>query len=350
MRTPLYRAAFAGHLEACEILLQNGSDPRMYASDGQTPEQIASVTAIQQLIQGWDLEQTESLLKRLEAEKERIKEMERQKREAETNKLENVVKEAQEVFDVAQKKYQYAYCELQKRIMEHDQAPTMGFAKPEITIQAIQDSECDVEIAKIDLDKARDKLAQAKLRLREQMKGGEELDDNDLPGVKVTIRELDDVLLRDVGNRISESGKWPLIIDPNGQAATFLRYRDTNYINTLSPIQMEPEKIRMSVLGSVRFGKPCVIDMMEVDMFHAVETRFDEVSVGLLNMMMDKSIMREENYLKLVREGDPPDYQKNKFQDLRTCNFKVYIITKNTMPPENLIDRTYPIRIHVPVT
>lgn len=43
-----------------------------------------------------------------------------------------------------------------------------------------------------------------------------------------------------------------------------------------------------------RFGKPCVIDMMEVDMFHAVEIRFDEVLPGLLNMMMDKSIMQEE--------------------------------------------------------
>ena len=32
-------------------------------------------------------------------------------------------------------------------------------------------------------------------------------DDEDLPGVKVHIKELDDVLLRDVGNKILESGK-----------------------------------------------------------------------------------------------------------------------------------------------
>ena len=43
-----------------------------------------------------------------------------------------------------------------------------------------------------------------------------------------------------------------------------------------------------------RFGKPCVIDMMEVDMWHAVERRFDEVMEGLLPSMMDKSIMQEE--------------------------------------------------------
>ncbi len=29
----------------------------------------------------------------------------------------------------------------------------------------------------------------------------------ELPGLKVTIRELDDVLLRDVGNKIQDSGR-----------------------------------------------------------------------------------------------------------------------------------------------
>jgi len=44
------------------------------------------VAAIKELVEGWDLEMTESLLKKLESEKERIREMERQKREAETSK------------------------------------------------------------------------------------------------------------------------------------------------------------------------------------------------------------------------------------------------------------------------
>lgn len=333
-----------------QVLLQNGADPRIYASDGQTPEQISSVPAIAEMIQGWDIAQTESLLQKLVADKERRKEMDRQKREAETSILENVVKEAQQEYDITEKRFQHAYNELQKRIHEHDTAAGEGFDKPDITLQAIHDQECEVEVLKIDLDKARDKLSMAKLKLREQQKGGEELDDNDLPGLKVMVRELDDVLMRDVGNRIKDSGKWPLIIDPNAQAATFLRYRDTNYINTLSPKDMEPEKIRLSVLGAIRYGKPLVIDMMEVDMFHAVERRFDEVLAGLLNAIMDKSIMQEVNYLKLTRETDPPEYHKNKFNDLRTSNFKLYIITKNILPAEDLLARTYPIRVHVPVT
>ena len=32
-------------------------------------------------------------------------------------------------------------------------------------------------------------------------------DGDDLPGLKVMVRELDDVLLRDIGNKIHDSGK-----------------------------------------------------------------------------------------------------------------------------------------------
>lgn len=350
MRTPLYRAAFAGHLDACQVLLQNGADPRPYASDGQTPAQIASSPAIVELIEGWDISQTEKLMEKMESEKSARKEQDRLRREAETNILENILKDVQEDYDMHLKKLNFAYCELNKRIYEHDTAPAMGFEKPEITIQAIKDQECEVEILKINVEKARDKLANAKLKLREQQKGGEEgADLDDLPGLKVTMKELDDVLMRDVGNRIKDSGKWPLIIDTHGQAATFLRYRDTNYICTLSPHQMEPEIIRLAVIGSIRYGKPLVIDMMEVDMFHAVGKRFDDVTEGLLDSMMDKSIMQEEKYIKLIKPTDPPDYSKDRFIDSRTANFRLFIITKNPFPPEDLMDQTYPIRIHVPV-
>lgn len=39
-RTPLYRPAFGGHLAAVEVLLKLGADPRVYAEDGNTPEQV----------------------------------------------------------------------------------------------------------------------------------------------------------------------------------------------------------------------------------------------------------------------------------------------------------------------
>lgn len=46
--------------------------------------------------------------------------------------------------------------------------------------------------------------------------------------------------------------RWPLVIDPSGQSAIFLRYRDTNYLNTVNPSDMAVETIRLALLGALR--------------------------------------------------------------------------------------------------
>lgn len=46
--------------------------------------------------------------------------------------------------------------------------------------------------------------------------------------------------------------RWPLIIDSGQQAATFLRYRDTNYLNVCNPRHMAREAIRMALIGAIR--------------------------------------------------------------------------------------------------
>lgn len=48
--------------------------------------------------------------------------------------------------------------------------------------------------------------------------------------------------------------RWPLVIDPSGQAATFLRYQDTNYVDTVNPEHLRPETIRLALLGAIRYG------------------------------------------------------------------------------------------------
>lgn len=44
----------------------------------------------------------------------------------------------------------------------------------------------------------------------------------------------------------------PLVVDPSGQAATFLRYQDTNYVDTVNPDHLRPERIRLALLGARR--------------------------------------------------------------------------------------------------
>lgn len=43
-----------------------------------------------------------------------------------------------------------------------------------------------------------------------------------------------------------------------------------------------------------RYGKPLVVDMMEVDMFDTCVDRFDEIIKGLMASIVDKSILQEE--------------------------------------------------------
>ncbi|XP_025110079.1 putative IQ motif and ankyrin repeat domain-containing protein [Pomacea canaliculata] len=347
-RTPLYRAAFAGHMEAVECLLQNGADPRLFAADGQTPEHVASVEAIAQLLSEWNISQTEVLLRKLEQAKERRAEEEKKEQEAETLKLENQVEQAEKEFETAQKKLNKAYQELERRITEHDNAVASGFERTDITLQVIHDAEADLELTKIETEKLRDKLAQMRLRLRENQTGKETDLNDELPGIKVMVKELDDVLFRDIGNKIKDSGKWPLIIDTSGQATTFLRYRDTNYINTIRPTDMEEGRLRLAIVGALRFGKPLVLDMLEVNMFQTICDRFDQIMPGLMKSIMDRSILKNEKYMGLVKKEDGPEYERTKFNDLRLENFKLFIVSKNPFPPENLIESMYVIRVCLP--
>lgn len=43
-----------------------------------------------------------------------------------------------------------------------------------------------------------------------------------------------------------------------------------------------------------RYGKPFVLDMMEVDMYQTCVDRFDGIMPGLMDSLMDKSILQEE--------------------------------------------------------
>jgi len=42
-----------------------------------------------------------------------------------------------------------------------------------------------------------------------------------------------------------------------------------------------------------RFGKPLVLDMMEVNMFETIAMRFDDVQKGFMDTIMDKSFIEQ---------------------------------------------------------
>lgn len=47
--------------------------------------------------------------------------------------------------------------------------------------------------------------------------------------------------------------RWPCLLDPSTTAGTFLRYRDTNFLQAVSPKEMEADRIRKALLGGLRY-------------------------------------------------------------------------------------------------
>ena len=81
---------------------------------------------------------------------------------------------------------------------------------------AIDKAQLDLESARVRLDEVRVRLQQAKLALRE--KAASSGSDTSLYcGVKCNIKELEDVLFRDVGDKIKSSGKGVIILTELGR-------------------------------------------------------------------------------------------------------------------------------------
>ena len=53
------------------------------------------------------------------------------------------------------------------------------------------------------------------------------------------------------------------------------------------------DTILMNLFGC-RFGKPVVLDMMQVDMYDICVTKFNEVQHGLLVSIMNKSVLENQ--------------------------------------------------------
>ncbi|XP_043547019.1 IQ motif and ankyrin repeat domain-containing protein 1-like [Chiloscyllium plagiosum] len=292
-RTPLYRAAFGGHLAALEMLLQFGGDPRIYAEDGITPEEIASTDAAIKILHEWDISTTVALGEKIESERQRILAAEKKLKLEETNRIQNQISEITKELAQYQYELHKAYCELNKRINEHDKCVSKNMSKTDITLQAIHGAEELLAEKRAAVSRTEDKLSLAKLELREKLQREASL--TKPIGALCHIRELDDVLLKDVGNKIKQDGRWPLIIDPSGQASIFLRYRDTNFYDALNPGHMQPQVLRLGLLGAIRYGKMLVIDMMEVNMFEAVSRIFNQIEAGLMEKLLNKELLQKDS-------------------------------------------------------
>ncbi|XP_045716837.1 IQ motif and ankyrin repeat domain-containing protein 1 isoform X6 [Phyllostomus hastatus] len=306
--------------------------------------EVASLDAVAGTLRSWDLSLTEAMLRNMEAEQQRRAQEAERHREAEAQRMNLKVQQLAKEQQQRHKELQQAYCELNRRITEHDKCEQRRAGLAELTLQAIKDAEAQVDRLRQEAQKAEETLALARLELREQTQQGEE----EPPGLACQVAELHDVLMRDVGGRLRADGRWPLIIDPSGQAATFLRYQDTNYLDTLNPDHLQPERVRLALLGALRYGKPLVFDLREVDLFPVVQQQLEAVQPDLAQELLSRRLLQEDRYLSLLRPEDGLEYGPTQFQEARLEQFRLFFVTKVRWPPAEQLQVLLPVRVQLP--
>ncbi|XP_039220581.1 IQ motif and ankyrin repeat domain-containing protein 1 isoform X5 [Crotalus tigris] len=330
--TPLSEASGGGHPEAIRMLIENGGNPN---SRVRRWVPLTGLLCTEQPLgdtwQQWScFSSTELTLDSML--------MMATHRSRTTEAVEQLAKE----HERCSRELQQAYAELNRRITEHDKCQRKQMGNRELTLHAIADAEELVETLRLAAEEAEEKLSLARLKLREQMQEGSP---SEIPGLTCFVQELDDVLMKDVGGKMQADGRWPLVIDPSGQAAIFLRYRDTNYLNTATPADMAVEAIRLALLGSLRYGKPLVFDMMELDMFDTVKKQLERLETGLTQALLSKKILGNERYRSLLRPTDGPEYAETEFQVARIEKFRLFVVTKRHHPPEDLLQTLLPVQV-----
>jgi hypothetical protein len=145
----------------------------------------------------------------------------------------------------------------------------------------------------------------------------------------IKIKELAEIH-EDRSGLQKASNKWPLIIDTEGTVRTFFRHTDVNFINSSDVNAMSEESLRRSLIGAIRYNRPLAIDLedRELQLWNETKKYFDSVQNGLLDDLMSKKLLENENFLKLVKiDIDGEEYKDFYFTDI--AKFKLIIVVTN---------------------
>lgn len=138
--------------------------------------------------------------------------------------------------------------------------------------------------------------------------------------------------------------KWPLVVDPTGQAGRFLRYQRGSYLLGDSPADMEPDHLRPLLLGALKHGSTMCVAFSELGGGRNLEVFFSEDFFPRALVSGDKNaIFDEQVWGKLLRpeQGDPPAAE---FQVDSAFKFVVFSESES-IPPELLGSAFVPVLV-----
>ena len=132
-----------------------------------------------------------------------------------------------------------------------------------------------------------------------------------------------------------ESDRPCFVADLGGKIGTYFSYRDCNMHCYARPGDIEPDRLRIGLLGALRFGKPMVLDMMSLDLDEdTIQELFDAVRPGLWRKILNKSIMKQEHYDTLKTGEEDETYGSAYWSESTTAHYQFVLLSKHPLPPE----------------
>jgi hypothetical protein len=341
-RTPLWRASYNSHVDCIKTLLSLGADPRLQAQ-AQLPTDIASGDALK-VLKEWDVSKTDAILRDRDAALKRAAEKQKAEMEQELSQLQKKTELAKTQYEAAQKRLVHAKQEFERRVFEYDTCVHEG--KPQeltqIALNCVKESEKAIEAA----EEERDQLMSSYLDSRQvEAETKETVGELELGGEELPLKQFADVVLNDTQNKLKSAPKWPLVLDTTNKIATFLRYRDTNFLDGCNPIQMKASTVRRALLGAIRYGKPLVLDLKDVPLIEFMIEFFNAVMPNLWQLLLSKEILQHEQYTKLIRPEDGDAYAENRFHKSTVDKFLFVVVTSAFYVEPEITGQFVPYRV-----
>jgi hypothetical protein len=336
-RTPLWRAAFNSHGAAIQVLLEGGADPRISAQSQLPSELCLKGGDAAAALEAWDVKKTDALVAAAEKLRDREVATAKAVADAEAKTLDDALDGASREYDAAQKTVVHCRCDLERRIVDYDTVRAMPNAAGSAqmlaaALAAIKDTEGQLDALEAARDAAMDKMMTARTEVSVFHEDQGRPPSDEIPSVEVPFMKIADVVLQDAEQRYTQlrgtpGHKWPFLVDVSGRASTFLRYRDTNYVDAMHPNALRAETLRRCVVGALRHGKPLVVDFHDAPLLEFVRDAFEAVEAGLWAALLDGSVTEPARYKSLLRESDGADYDARRFSAAMTQSMIVLFVS-----------------------
>ncbi|CAE7527793.1 IQANK1, partial [Symbiodinium pilosum] len=350
-RTPLWRAAYSRHSNLVPLLLEAGADPRLRDDEGQTPADVCAQDELCELFAAWDVSRTDELVEDFQDWVAEIQRQEQHRQREAMRYVEEAFEAAVKAYEATQMMLAKAKAQMRNREKEYGMKLAAGHKDAVDACAsadaALQRAEAEAASAQRDFDEAqRRRLAAAEAVGAEAQVG---------PGRLVPVAQLNNVLLRDLGERIAQGGPWPLVLDPGDVAQKLIQYSGSSLLNFFRSGDMEPERIRIALLNMIRGGGVLAVDLHGFGAGVGLELLsqpFENVRENLFQDLCSRTLLqaakgkRMPEFYDLVRKEERQErFKAQMFDDKMIARFKFMVLTSTELPHKELLEHFDVIRV-----